>query len=238
MSRLAKNLVTCAEWEHFCTATGRADQRVAKGCPRQPAVTVSWHDARVYCKWAGGRLPTEAEMEEADKGLGAADWSAWPLTELPDVGAFPETTTSNGIQDLRGVVWQWCEDEVGSNRVLRGGSWSSAAWFLRINNRREYHPSSRYSYLGFRVAFDTPIQPAVSADAGQASRCAGCEILTRELEEARAEVARLRAHADALLKKVCRMGDGHCSWQACEKCPYKGCAGHEYRSEYPREDGR
>ena len=121
-----------------CVALGRCRaQPFADGAerfnrPRYPATFVSWDDARDYCKFRGARLPTEAELERAGRGVEnrrfpwgnlynshAANHGRLGLdttdagdgfSELAPVGSFPAGRTPEGFLDLAGNVDEWASD--------------------------------------------------------------------------------------------------------------------------------
>lgn len=127
------------------------------------------------------RLPTEAEWEFACRGGNNSrgykysgsnyiDNVAWYDGNSGDKTHPVATKSPNelGIYDMSGNVWEWCADWYGdyssgrqtnpkgpyggSNRVIRGGSWSYGARICRSSDRFYDYPALRDDYLGLRLA--------------------------------------------------------------------------------------
>jgi formylglycine-generating enzyme required for sulfatase activity len=106
-----------------------------QGRENHPAVHICWEDAAAYAKWAGKRLPTEAEWEFAARGGLDRKRFSWGDELRPDdkwlanifQGEFPHKNTAEdgykttapagtyppngyGLVDMAGNVWEWCQD--------------------------------------------------------------------------------------------------------------------------------
>ena len=127
--------VTVGRYARFLQSTGNMklpeewDTVDTKTQAELPVVGVDWQDADSYCRWAGKRLPTEAEWERAAR---AADERKYPWGNdaptgdhatfgkpyrnpvykdgVAPVGAHPKGASPFGIQDLSGNAWEWVAD--------------------------------------------------------------------------------------------------------------------------------
>lgn len=153
---LDRTEVTNGEYKKFVDAANYQapphwkDKSFPAGQENFPVVQVNWQDANAYAKWAGKRLPSEAEWEAAARGPDGrkypwgnqwneafANIGAGETGGIEEVGKHPEGQSPCGALDMIGNVWEWTADtpalypgntgklpeEANSNqRVIRGGA--------------------------------------------------------------------------------------------------------------------
>jgi formylglycine-generating enzyme required for sulfatase activity len=136
---LSRGPVTVRAYRYFVVKRGLQMPRPPTNNPNwvnddHPVVNVTWAQAREYCAWVGGRLPTEAQWEYAGRGgidntiypwgnevrpdlANYVDNPKWGKRGTSPVGSFPEN--GFGLCDMAGNVWEWVSDWFDDEAYLR-----------------------------------------------------------------------------------------------------------------------
>src|SRR5262245_46141635 len=119
--------LTVSRYRRFATATGRPlpPDPYWGVHDEDPVAFVRWDEGKAYCEWAGGRLPTEAEREKANRGTDGRvfPWGSEPPSDAravygrfwreqgnDTVGVRPTGVGPYGMLDGEGNMWEFCED--------------------------------------------------------------------------------------------------------------------------------
>lgn len=136
--------------------------------PAEPVCHLSHYEADAYARWAGARLPREAEWEVAAAASAGRCKDEDSLHPRHAVGG-------QGLRQMTGVLWQWTDSAyvaypryrpaagalgeyngkfMSGQMVLRGGACVTPAGHSRITYRNFFPPAARWPFTGLRLADD------------------------------------------------------------------------------------
>ncbi|MDE0350190.1 MAG: ergothioneine biosynthesis protein EgtB [Gammaproteobacteria bacterium] len=140
--------------------------------PHAPVTHVSFYEADAYARWAGARLPLEAEWESVAARYG----EEVPAGNFADGGRLhPRTPVGSGMAQLFGDAWEWTSSAyvaypgyrplpgtlgeyngkfMANQVVLRGGSCATPPGHVRATYRNFFHGPDRWQFTGIRLARD------------------------------------------------------------------------------------